>query len=271
MTRGRPSLPALLLATLAGAASAASAECARPELLWQAAAISQASQWTELTPSGQTLVRESGRLGGLDLSGALRCGLWQFEAQLAQLEGARDYAGQTSTGVPVNARSDLQQRQGQLQASFKLNQTWQLGGRLSHLSTWRELASVGAAAGYPERFDWTLLEGGAQWQTELGPGQLQLAAWAGAPLQSRMTLTLPGRDPARLSLGAIRQIELSAAWRGPLRLGWQLQADISYRRTEIKQGASSVIMRSGVPVGVAHQPRTLLRELPVAILISYNY
>lgn len=59
MTRGPASLPALLLA-----AGAASAECAKPELIWQAAALSQASQWTELAPSGQTRVRESGRLGG---------------------------------------------------------------------------------------------------------------------------------------------------------------------------------------------------------------
>lgn len=99
---------------------------------------------------------------------------------------------------------------------------------MSHLTTWRDIASAGAAAGYPERFDWTRLEAGAQWQTGLGPGQLQLAAWAGAPLQSDLTLALPGRDPTRLSLGPIRQLELSAGWRGPLRPGWELQADIAY-------------------------------------------
>jgi hypothetical protein len=261
-------LPALLLATLASTASAA---CTEPELLWQAAGLSQGSRWDELTPSGQSLVHESGRLDGLEFSGRLRCGAWQFAAHLTQLEGSRDYQGQTSTGIAVNSRSELRQRQARLQTSLDLTPTWQLGGRLSHQTHWRDIASAGAASGYPERFDWTLLEAGAQWQTGLGPGQLQLAAWAGAPLQSSMALTLPGRDPASLSLGAMRQFELSAAWRGPLRPGWQFQVDIAYRRTEIEQGASSVITRAGVPVGVAHQPRTVLRELPLAIRISYSY
>jgi len=250
---------------------AAAAECVDRSASWQAASVTSSSDWNEFDASGRKLVHESGTLQGVELSAGLRCGNWNLQGQLSQLDGSRLYVGQTSTGVPVTSRSALRQRQGHLQASLNVTDAWQLGGRLSGQTLWRDIASAGGASGYPERFDWTLLSLGAQWKTALGPGQLTLAAWAGTQLASSLVLTLPGRDQATLPLGSISQTELAAGWRTQLSPAWHLQADVHYRRTDIDQGADVVIRREGIPVGMAHQPRTSMVDMPIAIRIGYEF
>lgn len=250
---------------------AAAADCADRSAAWQAGYVSDLSDWNEFDASGRKLVHESGTLQGVALSASLRCGDWKLQGQLSQLDGSRLYDGQTSTGVPVTSQSALRQRQGHLQASLNVTDAWQFGGRLSGQTLWRDIASAGGASGYPERFDWTLLSLGAQWKTGLGPGQLTLAAWAGTQLMSSMVLTLPGRDPATLPLGSISQAELAAGWRTQLSPAWHVQVDVRYRRTDIDQGADVVIMRNGAPVGMAHQPRTSMVNMPVAIRIGYEF
>lgn len=261
-----------VLGFLAAATSiAAAGNCVDHSTTWQVASVSNLSDWNEFDASGRKLVHESGTLQGVELSAGLRCGDWSLQGQLSQLDGSRLYDGQTSTGIPVTSHSALKQLQGHLQASWNVTDAWQLGGRYSGQTTWRDIASAGGASGYPERFDWTLLSFGSQWKTALGPGQLILAAWVGTQLSSSMTLNLPGRDQATLPLGSIRQDELEAGWRTQLSPAWNLQADVRYRRTTIDQGADVVIKRSGLPVGVAHQPRTSVTDMPITIRIGYEF
>lgn len=255
----------------AAISAAAAAECVDRSASWLAANVTSSSEWNEFDASGRKLVHESGTLHGVELSAGLRCGDWNLQAQLSQLDGSRLYDGQTSTGVPVTSQSALRQLQGHLQASLNLTDTWQLGGRLSSHTLWRDIASAAGSSGYPERYDWTMLSLGAQWQTALGPGKLTLAAWTGTQLKSTMVLNLPGRDQATLPLGSISQVELAAGWRAQLRRAWSLQADVRYRRADMDQGADAVITRRGVPVGMAHQPRTSMVDVPVAIRIGYEF
>lgn len=250
---------------------AAASNCAERSISWQAAYVSNWSDWQEFDTSGKRLVHESGALQGAELSAALNCGDWNFQALLSQLEGSRVYDGQTSSGTAVTSQSALHQLQGHLQTSLNITDALSLGLRLSGQTTSRDIASAGGASGYPERFDWTLLSIGSQFKTALGPGQMSLEAWAGSQLTSSMLLSLPGRDQATLQLGSIRQLELALGWRVPLSPAWSFQADARYRRTDIDQGADVVIMRNNIPVGVAHQPRTQTADLPIAIRVDYKF
>lgn len=268
MKAGKPGLLGLLGAVLS---CSVAADCIDAATSWQVSNVVKSSDWTELNASGRTLVGESGTLHGMEISGKFRCGGWNLAARINQVKGSRRYDGQTTAGVPISSQSAIRQRQGQLQAIWDITATWQLGGRLSNQTLWRDIASAGGASGYPERFDWTLLSLGAQWRAASGPHQLTIAAWTGRPLQSRMKLTLPGRDPTTLAPGSISQIELMAGWRTQLRPAWHLQADIGYQRIGMGPGAHSVITRGGLPVGMAYQPRTIMVDRSLAIGIEYDF
>jgi len=255
-----------LMLALSGAAA-----CTDTAITVQAGHLSELSDWYEYDASGHQLVHESGRLNGALLAAAVQCDRWQLAAQMAEPNGDRLYDGQTNTGSPVLSQSAIRQRQRQLQASFALTEHWQIGGRWLYQSMGRDIASAGGASGYPERFDWQLLSLGAQWRAAVGPGQLTMAAWWGQQVQSTMQITLPGRDQTVLPLGQIRHMDLAASWRMPLGVAWHVQADVGYRRTEIGEGAETLITRSGVPVGVAHQPRSVLVSRPVSIQLGYTF
>jgi hypothetical protein len=262
----------LLLAGVVTASPPAHAgACADSQLALQLAQISNASDWQEFDAPGRRLVHESGMLGGQALSGELRCGDWWYLAEVSQTDGTRGYDGQTSSGVPALSQSALRQSAGLLQTSVQVSDGWRLGLRLSGQTTWRDIASVGAASGYPERFDWTLASIGAQWCTALGPGQLALAAWVAMPLSSSMLLSLPGRDTLTLKLGALQQSELALGWRMPLGTDWHVQADARYVGTTIGQGDDAVITRGGVPVGIAHQPRTSVVDSSLTLRLGYQF
>jgi hypothetical protein len=247
------------------------AACTDSATTLQVAPLSDRSHWYEFDVLGRQLVHESGTLIGPELALTYQCDRWQLAAQIVESGGSRLYDGHTNTGVPVVSHSDIQQQLGQLQTSFSLTRQWQIGGRWSYQSMARDIASAGGASGYPERFEWSLLSVGAQWQANVGPGQLSVAAWMGQQVQSRMQITLPGRDTTFLPLGQIRYAELSAGWRMPLSQAWYVQADVGYRRTEIGEGAEIIITRSGVPVGVAHQPRSVLVSQPLSIRLGYTF
>lgn len=250
---------------------AAASNCANTSILLRAGYVSNVSEWQEFDTLGRKLVHESGTLQGTELSAGFKCDDLMLQAEITQLDGTRLYDGQTSSGVPVISQSALRQSKGQLQTSLNFGDAWQLGVRLSGQTTWREIASAGGASGYPERYDWTLLSLGAQWTAVLDPGQMTLAAWTGTQLTSSMTLNLPGRDQAMLQVGPIKQVELSAGWYLPLSPAWGLKAEARYRRTEIDQGLDVVIRRNGIPVGVAHQPRTSMVDTPLALRLEYEF
>jgi len=261
-----------LLGLLAMAWSAvASANCVDAAPSLQAGGVRINSVWREFNPQGEELVRESGTLTGSEITAAYRCDRWHLGARLSDLDGVRHYDGQTSSGRPVLSQSAIRQRQADLQAMFALSDSWRLGGRVTRQLLWRDIASASGASGYPERFDWSLLSAGAQWHSNFGTGQLSLASWAGKQLSSRMAITLPGRDQATLKLGALAQLEFIASWRTRVRSAWFFQADLGYRRLEIGQGEPSIIRRSGVPVGVASQPKSVMTERPIAIHLGYDF
>ena len=266
--RTRSSSLGLLLAAISVAAAA---ECSDRLNSLKVALVSDQSDWSEFDTSGRKLAQESGKLHGPELSIALHCADWDFLALASQLDGSRMYDGQTSTGVTIISNSAVRQRQGYLQASFNLADSWRLGGRLSSNTIWRELASTGGAAGYPELYYWTTISLGTQWETVLGRNRFKLAAWFGKPVMSTMELTLPGRDHATLKLGSMNQTEFAAGWRTPIGPSWYLEVDVQYRRTAIGQGEDAVITRGGMPVAVAHQPQTLLVDVPVAVRIGYDF
>lgn len=247
------------------------AACTDSDITLQVAPVSERSDWYESDVVGRQLVHESGALSGPELALTFQCDRWQLAAQIAEPGGSRLYDGHTNTGVPVLSHSDIQQQLGHLQTSFSLTRQWRIGARWSYQSMARDIASAGGASGYPERFELYLLSVGAQWQADVGSGQLSVAAWLGQQVQSSMQITLPGRDTTFLPLGQIRYAELSAGWRMPLSPAWHIQADVGWRRTEIGEGAEIVITRSGVPVGVAHQPRSVLVSQPLSIRLGYTF
>lgn len=247
------------------------AACTDSASTLQVAHLSERSHWYEFDVVGRQLVHESGILTGTEFAVAYQCDRWQLAAQIAEPNGSRLYDGHTNTGIPVLSHSAIQQQLGQLQTSFSFTRQWQIGARWTYQSIARDIASAGGASGYPERFEWNLLSVGARWQADVGPGQLSVAAWLGQQVQSSMQITLPGRDAAVLPLGQIRYAELAAGWRMPLSQAWHIQADVGLRRTEIGEGAEIVITRSGVPVGVAHQPRSVLTSRPLSIRLGYTF
>lgn len=250
---------------------AAAGNCLNSEITWQTAGITNASQWDEYNAIGRKLVHESGTLRGAQLSAAYQCNRWIYQTQLSQLSGSRLYEGQTSLGVPVNSNSNLQQTKTHFQANWLVTDDWQIGARIENNSTSRDILSAGGASGYPERFDWTTLSVGAHWAIDLGPGKLMLGALAGKSISSQLSVTLPGKDESKVALGSIKQFELSSGWSMPIGPSWTLQADLGYRLTNIAKSNEFVVRRSGAAVGIAHQPRLNVVDMPVAIRIGYKF
>lgn len=233
--------------------------------------MNELSDWREFDQGGRQLVHESGRLRGQAATVAYRCDQWYLSGQASLQTGTRQYDGQTSDGVVAFSQSAVRNRKGQIQAMLAISDDWRMGARLLNQVVGRDIASLSNAAGYPERYEWTLLSLGSQWQAGLGPGQLTLAAWAGTALSSNLRLSLPGRDEAALDLGSIRQAELLIGWRTKLSQAWHIQADIAYTRMEIGRGEDSIITRSGLATGVAHQPRAVMASLPMSIRIGSDF
>jgi hypothetical protein len=230
-----------------------------------------ASDWRETDASGRAVVRESGTLDGTEMSALHRCENWYAQARFLSLNGERAYSGQTSFGEAAQSRSALQQQQLQAEAGYRFSGPWALGVRVSRSITWRTIASIEGAAGYPERFGWTAMALGASWSQPVGNGLWSAEAWSGWPLQARMHLQLPGKDAASLNLGSWRQSELSVAWRYPLAAGLRATVRAGVRSTRMGPGPDAVVTRSGIPVAVAHQPQTTVWERPLTLSIDYVY
>jgi len=268
--RGR--CKAILAAMLAMVTSVAvTAACDDRSLAAQAAYLSNSSEWFEFNAAGRELVHETGTLQGMELAMDLRCADWQWQGAVALFDGVRRYDGETSMGVPVISQSAIRQLHGHVQTTLPVSDAWRLGARLSGQTLWRDIASAGGATGYSERYEWMLASLGAQWRSGLGPGQIMLALWTGTALQSGMLLSHPSFAQTRLPLGSITQYELSAGWRTRWRAAWSLQLEAAYRQTDMAQGAQAILTRSGVPVGVAHQPRTSMVDMPLGVRINYEF
>jgi hypothetical protein len=261
----------LLCGWAAGVLGVSAAPCQESNVSVAGGPLSTASQWREFGVAGRMLVHESGHLSGESLSANYLCAPWRIHGQLAVLQGRRAYQGQTSAGRAVVSHSSIRQQEGKLQVFYEFTDAWQLGGQLTRLTLKREIASASGALGYPEHFDWTSLSMGVQWHPRLGPGQWTLTAWMGTSLDSRLRVTLPGRDTTSMPPGASQHRALAASWRTQLTPGWYLQASVDYRRTDLDLGAPAVVRRHGLPVGTVHQPETQFTDRMAAVHLGYTF
>ena len=250
----------MLAAGVVGAVpGCAQAQCVQPEVGFSVAALR--SHWREQDERGRRLVEERGTLRQLGMGAALSCGPWVLGLQLAQARGRRGYDGVDSGGAPIASTSALVQSELKLEALRLAVGPWLLGGRLLAQRVDRDIASAGAALGYPERFRWWQAQVGTRAAFELAPGrQLALDAWFGGGPGGKVAARLPHADPVTLGLGHSRAAELGLALasstllRRTDRTGWGWRLRLQCTLQDIGAGAAKPLMRNGAVVGGAAQP-----------------
>ena len=235
------------------------------------APMNAASQWREFNVANQMLVHESGSLKGVSIGVSYQCSPWQIEMQVAALQGQRVYQGQTNGGRAAMSQSSIRHHERKLQTLYEWRPGWLIGGMLTQKTLWRDIASASGAEGYPERFAWTSLSMGLQWQPRLGSGQLALTAWAGQALDANLRVSLPGKDTTALTLGTSRHMALAANWRTRISPQWHLGAGMDYSHTNMGQGPTGIVRRNGLPAGVAHQPKTHFTDSWITLRLEYTY
>ena len=252
----------------------AAADCAAPTL--GALAGVERSQWQELNAQGQSLLREQGTLktGGLQLAG--QCSALDWSAHWTLSRGERNYDGRTSTGAPLQTHSRLQAQHFALQTWLPVHADWSLGAQLGYRHIERDIASQGKVLGYPERFGYWQAALGARYQVALGEQlQLAVAGWAGGGPGGRVRVDLPRADPLTLPLGASRLWALGVELGSPAAVlaqpGWSWQLGLAYRHERIGVGAPRTLVRNGLPVGSALQPRIVQRHLGASAGVAYRF
>ncbi len=189
MSSLRPGLWLLMGAGLATQALPGRAACVPTQLDLGLGA--QVSRWHEEGGSGERLLTERGTLRAGALAMSASCAGLEWVARLEAESGTRDYQGRSSTGAPLNTRSQVQSQRLSLQVWHELGDSaWALGSRLGwEPRATRELASVGPVAGYEERRERWRLGLGARWRHALPGG------WSGT-----WDGWLDSGAPARLAL-----------------------------------------------------------------------
>lgn len=252
----------------------AGADCGAPSL--GALAGVERSQWQELGAQGQSLLREQGTLTttGLQLTG--QCSALEWSAHWTLSRGERDYDGRTSTGAPLQTHSRLQAQHLALQTWLPVHADWSLGAQLGYRHIERDIASQGAVLGYPERFGYWQAALGARYQAALGERlQLAVAGWAGGGPGGRVRVDLPRADPVTLPLGASRWWALGVELGSPAAIaaqpGWSWQLGLAYRHERIATGDPRPLVRNGVAVGSALQPRIVQRHWGGSAGMTYRF
>jgi hypothetical protein len=232
------------------------------------------SQWEEFDAQGRSLVRERGTLNVAGLQASGHCGTGDWTAQWTRSQGQRAYDGVTTTQLPLQTQSQLRAQALTLAAWLPLSQGWAVGSQFGYREVAREIASQGPVLGYPERFTYLQLALGARYQAALGERvHLTASGWLGGGPGGRVRVDLPRADPVTLSLGSHRLLELSLQLGGgpAARLGWSWQAGVAYRCELTGAGTPEVIVRNGVPVGVAQQPRFVQQHLLATAVATYHF
>lgn len=257
---------------MSGAAFAA--DCPAPTL--GALAGTERSQWQEFNAKGKSLLREQGTLktAGLQLAGQCRALDWSAHWTLSR--GDRDYDGMTSTGMPFQTHSRLQAQQLALQAWLPVHSQWALGTQLNYRHIQRDIAGQGSVLGYPERFGYWQAALGARYQAGLSEQvQLAVTGWAGGGPGGRVRVNLPRNDPVTLPLGASRLLALGVELGSPAAAlaqpGWSWQLGLAYRYERISAGSPRTLVRNGLPVGSALQPRIVQRHLGGSAGVTYRF
>jgi len=258
-------LAGLPTAVLAGA-------CDTPVLGTLAGA--ERSRWEEFDARGQSLVRERGTLKMAGLRAVGHCAALDWEATLGRSQGARDYDGVSSTQQALQTQSALRAQVATLSAWLPLGAGWSVGSQLGYRQIRRGIAASGPVLGYVERFDQLQAALGGRYQAALGQS-LRLAAsgWLGGGPGGRVRVDLPQADPVALPLGRHRLLVLGLQLEGgePLGAGWSWQAGLAYRREQTGAGDARALLRNGVPVGAALQPRIVQQHLGASAAAVYRF
>ena len=274
---------ALCLWALAGAASASgtaadagaiASNCSAPTL--GALAGAERSQWEEFNAQGRSLLREQGTLKTVGLQLAGQCRTLDWAAHWTLGRGDRDYDGMTNTGAPFQTHSRLQAQQLALQGWLPVQAGWALGAQLSYRHIQRDIAGQGSVLGYPERFGYWQAALGARYQRVLTEQlQLTVSGWAGGGPGGRVRVDLPRADQVTLPLGSSRLLALGVELGSPtaalVQPGWSWQLGVAYRHERIGAGDPRTLVRNGLPVGSALQPRIVQRHLGASAGATYRF
>ena len=253
--------------------AAVAMDCGTPQL--GALAGAERSQWEELDAQGNSLVRERGTLKvvGLQADGTCRTVDWSAHWTLSR--GGRDYDGLTSTQAPFQTQSRLQAQHLAVQAWLPVRAGWSVGSQWGYRHIERDIAGKGNVLGYPERFGYWQAALGARYQAALGEQvRLTASAWLGGGPRGRVKLDLPRADPVTLRLGSSRLLALGLELDGgetATQSGWSWQAGVSYRREQNNAGPSQTLIRNGIPVGAASQPRFVQRHWGGTARVTYRF
>ena len=252
----------------------AAADCGAPSL--GALAGAERSQWEEFDAQGNSLVREQGTLKVVGLQAAGTCRTVNWSAHWTLSRGERDYDGVTSTQAPFQTQSRLEAQHMAVQAWLPVHLGWSMGSQLGYRHIERDITGKGNVLGYPERFAYWQAALGARYQVALG-AQLQLAVsgWAGGGPGGRVRVDLPRADPVTLPLGSSRLLALGVELGSPtaalVQPGWSWQLGVAYRHERIGAGDPRTLVRNGLPVGSALQPRIVQRHLGASAGATYRF
>jgi hypothetical protein len=223
---------------------------------------------TEYASGGRILVTEHGSLSGAEARTVISCDRWSAGLELASNGGDRDYAGQTSLGTPLTTKSRINNRAVGASLYWRYTESLQFGVDLSQQDSTRTIVGTNLVAGYPETYDRLITRIGTKWDIPSTFGQWTIAGSASVHGEQTMNLQLPGKDPTALKFDSPKQWELSIQWRKDL--GKHLFIDATYRYidTEIGQSNYGIVTSSGIPVGVAYQPKMKLVDQAFLVAIG---
>lgn len=261
---------AVVAAALAGAAAPLLA--CTPTATAEVGALD--SQWRETGADGGTLLREHGVLAqaALELA-ADGCTHGPWRLRLEQAAGDRRYDGRSTTGAPLQTRSDLREQGLTLQWLPLGPGRWRAGARLRWQRSERDIRSTSTALGYPERHDALQLalvlaaagevSGPAlRWGAELAAG--------GGPA-GRMKLALPGYDRSTLHPGPSRIWQLALRLEGDTAPGWGWRLGLNHTADRRAAGDPVALTRNGRVVGGVSQPATRQSATQLAAALVWRF
>lgn len=232
------------------------------------------SRWRETAADGGTLLREHGVLAqaAFELAGD-GCGRGPWRLRLDHAGGDRRYDGRTTSGAPLQTRSDLREQGLTLQWLPLGAGRWRAGTRLRWHRSEREIRSTATALGYPERHDATQLalvltaEGDVhgpalRWGVELAAG--------GGPA-GRMKLALPGYDRSNLRLGSSRLLQAGLHLQGEAAPAWDWRLGLQHLAERRAAGETTALTRNGLVVGGVSQPATRQGATQIAAALVWRF
>jgi hypothetical protein len=247
--------------------------CACDQSAWEVSLGTQQldSRLTEYATNGSVLVTEHGSLSGAEARTAVSCNRWTAGIELVSNGGDRDYAGQTSLGVPLATTSRVDAHAVGASLYWRYTESLQVGVDLSQQNSTRTIAGTNLVAGYPETYSRLVTRIGTKWDIPSTLGQWTIAGSTSVYGKQTMDLQLPGKDPTSLTFDKPKQWELGIQWR--MELGKHLFLDATYRyiNTEIDPSGYGIVTSNGIPVGVAYQPRMKLVDQPLLVAISVRF